>query len=85
MDELIDRARRGEATEAELGELTAWRSESAENERRYRATMRLLEATKFPVEEMVSHIFPLDEIERAIRAVGGEFPELYPTKALIRP
>ena len=34
MDELIDRARRGEATEAELGELAAWRSESAENERR---------------------------------------------------
>lgn len=49
------------------------------------ATMRLLEATKFPVEEMVSHVFPLDEIERAIRAVGGEFPELYPTKALIKP
>lgn len=49
------------------------------------ATMRLLEATKFPVEEMVSHVFPLDDIERAIRAVGGEFPELYPTKALIRP
>jgi threonine dehydrogenase-like Zn-dependent dehydrogenase len=49
------------------------------------ATMRLLEATKFPVQEMVSHVFPLDEIERAIRAVGGEFPELYPTKALVRP
>ena len=49
------------------------------------ATMRLLEATKFPVQEMVSHVFPLDEIERAIRAVGGEFPGLYPTKALVRP
>jgi len=46
MDELIDRARRGEATEAELGELTAWRSESPENERRYRATMRLLDAAR---------------------------------------
>jgi hypothetical protein len=30
-DELIDRARRGEATAAELNELDAWRRESAEN------------------------------------------------------
>ena len=49
------------------------------------ATMRLLEATKFPVEEMVSHVFALEETERCIRAVGGEIPELYPTKALIKP
>lgn len=46
MDELIDRARRGEATEAELRELAAWRSESPENERRYRATMRLIDAAR---------------------------------------
>ena len=49
------------------------------------ATMRLLDATKFPVEEMVSHVFALEETERCIRAVGGEIPELYPTKALIKP
>jgi len=49
------------------------------------AAMRLIEATKFPVQEMVSHIFPLEETERCIRAVGGEIPELYPTKALIKP
>lgn len=49
------------------------------------ATIRLLESTKFPVEEMVSHIFPLEETERCIQAVGGELPELYPTKALIKP
>ncbi len=49
------------------------------------ATMRLLQATKFPVEEMVSHVFPLEETERCIRAVGGEIPDLYPTKALIKP
>jgi alcohol dehydrogenase len=49
------------------------------------ATMRLLEATKFPVEQMVSHIFSLEETEHAIRAVGGEIPDLFPTKALIRP
>ena len=49
------------------------------------ATLRLLEVTRFPVQEMVSHVFPLEETERCIQAVGGEIPELYPTKALIRP
>ncbi len=49
------------------------------------ATLRLLEATQFPVQEMVSHVFPLEETEQCIRAVGGEMPELYPTKALIKP
>jgi len=47
--------------------------------------IRLIEATKFPVQEMVSHVFPLEETERCIRAVGGEMAELYPTKALIKP
>jgi alcohol dehydrogenase len=49
------------------------------------ATMRLVEATRFPVQEMVSHVFPLEETERCIQAVGGEIPELFPTKALIKP
>lgn len=49
------------------------------------ASLRLLEETKFPVQEMVSHIFPLNETEKCIRAVGGEIPELFPTKALINP
>src|SRR5215213_8790334 len=44
MDELIDRARRGEATAPELAQLDAWRAESADNERQYRSTLRLLEA-----------------------------------------
>ncbi|MGH7770691.1 MAG: zinc-dependent alcohol dehydrogenase [Candidatus Binatia bacterium] len=49
------------------------------------AAMRLIESSNFPVQEMVSHTFPLEETERCIRAVGGEIPELYPTKALIKP
>lgn len=43
-DELIDRARRGEATAAELDDLGTWRRESADNERQYQATLRLLDA-----------------------------------------
>ena len=42
--ELIDRARRGEATAAELNELGVWRRESADNERQYQAALRLLDA-----------------------------------------
>jgi len=49
------------------------------------ATLRLMETTGFPVEQMVSHIFSLDETEQCIRAVGGEVPEMFPTKALIKP
>ncbi|HWP59887.1 MAG TPA: alcohol dehydrogenase catalytic domain-containing protein [Candidatus Acidoferrales bacterium] len=49
------------------------------------ATLRFLQAIKFPVEEMVSHVFALAETERCIRAVGGEIPDLFPTKAVIKP
>lgn len=49
------------------------------------ASLRLIEETKFPVQEMVSHVFPLEQTERCIKAVGGEIPELFPTKALIKP
>ena len=49
------------------------------------STVRFIEATNFPVQDMVSHVFPLEETERCIKAVGGEIPELFPTKALIKP
>jgi alcohol dehydrogenase len=49
------------------------------------AMLRSVVATGFPVTDMVSHVFPLEETERCIRAVGGEIPGLYPVKALIRP
>ena len=49
------------------------------------AALRSIESTKFPVEQMVSHVFPLIEVEKCIRAVGGEIPEMFPTKALINP
>jgi threonine dehydrogenase-like Zn-dependent dehydrogenase len=49
------------------------------------AALRLIEQTRFPVQEMVSHVFPLNDIEQCIRAVGGEIPEMFPTKALVNP
>ena len=47
--------------------------------------MNAIQASNFPVEQMVTHTFPLDETEKCIRAVGGEIPGLYPVKALIKP
>ena len=47
--------------------------------------MRVIEATKFPVQDMVSHTFTIEGTEHCIRAVGGEIPDLYPVKALIKP
>ena len=46
MDELIDRARRGEASAEELTQLDAWRRAADENERQYLSTLRLLDAGK---------------------------------------
>jgi threonine dehydrogenase-like Zn-dependent dehydrogenase len=47
--------------------------------------MNAIHASKFPVQEMVTHTFRLDETEKCIRAVGGEIPGLYPVKAVIKP
>jgi transmembrane sensor len=44
MDELIDRARRGEATSEEMARLDVWRRASPENDRSYRDVVRLLDA-----------------------------------------
>ncbi len=44
MDELIDRARRGEATADERARLDAWREASPENARAYHDAIRLLDA-----------------------------------------
>lgn len=44
MDEIIERATRGEATPQEIARLTTWRHESLENERHYQQVVSLVEA-----------------------------------------
>ena len=44
MEELIDRARRGEASPAELTQLEEWRRASGANARAYESTIRMLDA-----------------------------------------
>ena len=46
MDELIDRARRGEASPAELTQLEKWRRASDANARVYESTVRMLDAAR---------------------------------------
>ena len=44
MDELIDRTRRGEASDDEVARIDAWRKATPANERHYRETLRLIDA-----------------------------------------
>jgi alcohol dehydrogenase len=47
--------------------------------------IRLIESRKYPLERMLTHTFPLEQAEQAIRAIAGELPGLYPIKAAIAP
>jgi hypothetical protein len=47
--------------------------------------MRAIASISFPVQDMVTHVFSLEETEKCIRVGGGEIPGLYPVKALIKP
>jgi alcohol dehydrogenase len=48
-------------------------------------SLALVASRRFPLEKMITHVYPLDQAEAAIRAIGGETPGLYPIKAAIRP
>ena len=45
----------------------------------------LAESRKYPIEKMVTHRFPLEEAERAVRLVGGEFGKEEAIKVVILP
>ncbi|MGH7505328.1 MAG: hypothetical protein ACRELX_06740, partial [Longimicrobiales bacterium] len=46
VDGVIERASQGDATEAELAELAAWRRMAPENERHYQQTVSLVAAAR---------------------------------------
>jgi alcohol dehydrogenase len=47
--------------------------------------IRLAESGKYPLEKMVTHRFPLEEAEKAIRVAGGEIEGEDPIKVVIIP
>ena len=47
--------------------------------------LEVVASRKYPLEDMVTHRFPLEETERAIRAVGGEGDGPLPIKAVVIP
>lgn len=49
------------------------------------ATRNLLEKGRYPVEEMVTHRYRLEQTEECIRAIAGKVEGTYPIKAVIVP
>ncbi|MBI2952799.1 MAG: zinc-binding dehydrogenase [Chloroflexi bacterium] len=49
------------------------------------AAVKLIESERYPVENMVTHRFPLQEAEEAVKATGREICGVNPIKAVIVP
>ncbi len=50
-----------------------------------RAAVKLAEQNKYPLAELVTHRYPLEKAEEAVKAAGGEIPGLHPIKVVIVP
>jgi alcohol dehydrogenase len=49
------------------------------------SALKLVESRKYPLEKMVSHRFPLERAEEAVKTAGGDIPGVYATKVVITP
>ncbi|MBF8264994.1 MAG: hypothetical protein HW384_858 [Dehalococcoidia bacterium] len=49
------------------------------------AALKLVESRKYPFEKLVTHRYPLDKTEEALKACGGELAGVYPVKVVIVP
>ncbi len=49
------------------------------------AAIKLIESGRYPLEKMVTHKYPLEAAEEAVRAVGREVPGISPIKAILVP
>jgi alcohol dehydrogenase len=48
------------------------------------SAIKLAESGKYQFEKMVTHVFPLEDAEKALKTVGGETNE-YPIKVILKP
>ncbi len=53
--------------------------------RAVRPAIKMVETRQFPFEDLISHRFPLEDAEKAIRMVGGEAGGEMPLKVLLDP
>lgn len=47
--------------------------------------IKIVESCRYPLEEMVTHCYPLEKAELALRVAGGEVPQEEPIKVVIKP
>jgi alcohol dehydrogenase len=57
----------------------------AQDFRAVRAAIKMVRQARYPFEDMITHRFPLEEAERAIRLVAGEWEGERPIKVVIDP
>lgn len=50
-----------------------------------RAAIALVESGKHPIERLVSHTFPLDQIEEALLTLAGSYPERKAMNVILLP
>jgi alcohol dehydrogenase len=50
-----------------------------------RQALRLAESGKYPLDKFISHEFPLEEADKAVRSIGREVSEIDPIKVSITP
>lgn len=46
--------------------------------------IEIIESGRYPLEKMVTHLFRLEEAEKAIKTVGAEIPGVYPVKVALK-
>ena len=48
------------------------------------SAIKLAESGKYQFEKMVTHVFPMEDAEKALKTVAGETAE-YPIKVILKP
>ncbi len=47
------------------------------------SAVQLIESRKYPFEDLVTHRFPLEQVEQAVQTVAGQNPDAYPIKVVL--